>query len=386
MVRFMALAGTLIAAYLWWARSDRAAHPGCMAGGDCSYIWFSRWATWFGVPVSALALIPYGLVFWNTFLARQKLLAEGARMLLAFLAVFLLLMAGWFVALQGLVIKQWCLWCCLSHGTSVLTAISVFCWLRVDGVQPLQGSWLRGRSCFAGLVAGLVAIASHAISSRSGDEYVFMPMPNVKVVEHVDATTIRVFGRPVNVRSETLPYHGSAESAEVLVTLFDYTCPDCRRLHGQMRHVTATFPGRFQELLLPAPLNTECNPTVTLDSSMHVGGCQLAKLACVVAKYQPEAFPAFHDWLMEGPTPPSLEMALTKARSIVADVDIAKAMEDPACLGPLQTGVRAFQDNKEWNRLEGLPLCLMKDGSFMGAPGDIDPLATFLRKLAQPMH
>jgi uncharacterized membrane protein/protein-disulfide isomerase len=368
-----------MAGYLWWLRNSDAVQPGCHASGDCSYLWFSSWATWFGFPVSALALIPYGLLLLGTVLVGRTSSSEMGRKLLVCFAMFLLVMAGWFMVLQGVVLKQWCRLCLLSHALSVSSSLLVFIWAKAAGPSVNSNHWFPGKAAIAGLALGLAAIAGHSLGSQPSEAALFRVLPGIQIMKRLGPEEIQLFDQKVDLAHEVLPISGSPASGEVLVKLFDYTCPDCRRLHGQLRHLTAASPGRFFEVGLPAPLAKACNPEVKVDTPLHANACQLAQIACVVGRLKPKAFPAFHEWMMAGSEPPSLEAAFQRAQALLPGIDLVQAAQNRGNMRPLELGIQAFKDNAKSNHLEGLPLLMTEQATFLGAPENIDALSSLLR-------
>jgi len=368
-----------MAGYLWWLRSSDALQPGCHASGDCSYLWFSSWASWFGLPVSALALIPYGLLLLGTILVTRENSSWTGRKLLFCLATFLLVMVGWFMVLQGIILKQWCRLCLLSHALSVITALLVFVWAKTAGPSNSAASWFSGKAAITGLALGLAAIAGHSLGGQQTDAALFRPLPGIQILKRTGPKEIQLFSQKVDLQQEVLPISGSPAAGDVLVTLFDYTCPDCRRLHGQLRHLTAATPGKYFEAGLPAPLTKACNPAVKLDNPIHANACQLAQIACVVGRLKPAAFPEFHEWMMTGAEPPSLEAAFQRAQALLPGTDLAQAAQDRTNLRPLELGIQTFKNNLGINQLDGLPLLMTEQATFMGAPDNIDTLARFFK-------
>ncbi len=371
--------GAVLAGYLWWLRKYQAVHPGCHASGDCSYLWFSPWANWFGLPVSALALIPYALIFLGTLLVIRKVQAETGRKLLTSLVFFLLVMVVWFVVLQGVVLKQWCRLCLLSHAVSAVLSFMVLAWLKKSSVQAGLKGWFSGSFAVVGLALGLAAIAGHSLPGQQTEDQSFHPLPGIVLIQREAPERVRIFGRSIDLKSGGLLVAGSPAARELMVTLFDYTCPDCRRLHGQLRHITAADPGRYCELVLPAPLHSACNPLVKQDTPLHANACPLAQIACVVGRFQPVAFPEFHAWLMAGEEPPAVESALQRAQALLPGLDVALEMKNQVNLGPLQLGVQIFQSTREIHQLDGLPLLMTEKATFIGAPQNIDTLARLLK-------
>ena len=378
-LRLVILAGAGMAGYLWWLRSSDAIQPGCHASGDCSYLWFSSWASWFGLPVSALALMPYALLLLGTWLVTRENFSRSGRKLLFCLATFLIIMAGWFIVLQGIVLKHWCRLCLLSHALSVSSSLLVFIWAKAAGPSVNSNHWFPGKAAIAGLALGLAAIAGHSLGSQQSEAALFRALPGIQIMKRLGPEEIQLFDQKVDLTKEVLPISGSLASGEIIVKLFDYTCPDCRRLHGQLRHLTAASPGRFFEVGLPAPLAKACNPEVKMDTPLHANACQLAQIACVVGRLKPAAFPEFHEWMMTGAEPPALEAAFQRAQALLPGVDLVQAAQDRANLRPLELGIQTFQRNARVNHLDGLPLLMTGQSTFLGAPDNIDTLARFFK-------
>lgn len=370
-------AGATLAGYLWWLRDNQAAHPGCHASGDCSYLWFSPWANWLGMPVSALAIIPYVLIFAGTLLLIRPAQEAAGRKLLGLLAAFLLVIVVWFMLLQGVVIKQWCRLCLLSHALSTLSALFVFIWLKKR--PPQSANWFPGTAVITGLVLGLAAVAGHSLSGQQGAEETFRAFPSLVNIQRQGPAKIRLFDQDVDLTKDVLLVSGAPDAREVVLLLVDYTCPECRRLHSQIRHVLTANSGRFCEVVLPAPLNPKCNPAVSQQDPLHAQACELAQLACVVSRFKPAALPEFHEWLMTGTEPPALETARQRAQALLPGLDLPVEMTKSENLKPLQLGVQAFRANLTINRIDGLPLIMTEKATYLGSPASIDTLARALR-------
>src|SRR5262245_6004387 len=65
-LRLLSAAGLALSAYLLWGSLTQDHLPGCGFESGCNVVLHSRWASWFGLPVSGFALLIYGLVFVGT--------------------------------------------------------------------------------------------------------------------------------------------------------------------------------------------------------------------------------------------------------------------------------------------------------------------------------
>jgi len=167
---------------------------------------------------------------------------------------------------------------------------------------------------------------------------------------------------------------GSPEAEHVIVELVDYTCKDCRQLHKNLKQVRKRYDDRLAIVVLPVPLETSCNPHIQRTHPSHVGACKYARLALAVLDVDGKAFVEFHNWLMESPTPPSLQDARNKAKQLV-DVD----QLDLAIIGEqvskrLQAHVRLFR------RIGRFPAMLVGDHVVVGVPKSAADLDRVLAK------
>src|SRR6185436_20050165 len=92
-----------VSAYLAWTSLTRGSVFGCGPESDCDRVLQSRWAQWFGIPVSVFAVVIDLLTLWGTFVLSPGTPAPARRR--GWIAVtfggMLILGAGlWFVALQ----------------------------------------------------------------------------------------------------------------------------------------------------------------------------------------------------------------------------------------------------------------------------------------------
>lgn len=104
----VALVGIAIAGYLTWVHFDDAALV-CVAGGGCETVQESDYSEIAGVPLAALGLSAYlvlfGLVLWDT---------ATARLAAATIAFIGFIFSMYLVALQLFVIDAVCVWCLVN--------------------------------------------------------------------------------------------------------------------------------------------------------------------------------------------------------------------------------------------------------------------------------
>ena len=86
---------------------------------------------------------------------------------------------------------------------------------------------------------------------------------------------------------------GSPEAKYVVVEMMDYTCPHCRKMHAHIREAMERYGDQLAIVIMPVPLELECNKLVSVTDPMHRGACKMARLALAVAKIDPASSSTF---------------------------------------------------------------------------------------------
>ncbi len=162
----------------------------------------------------------------------------------------------------------------------------------------------------------------------------------------------------------------------MVVELFDYTCPHCRQMHAYLADVRRRFKGQLAVIVLPMPMNRNCNPYVQLDEPMYKDACELARLAWAVWYAKPAAFGTFHAWLMDSKAPPSVAAARSKAEELVGSAALSESLADERIEGQIKAAGYIY-------KLAGLgeiPKLLSERYVTSGEPASADELAQSLAK------
>jgi uncharacterized membrane protein len=116
-IAVLALAGAATAAYLVYARYT-GTRLACATGG-CETVQHSKYAKVAGVPVAALGLAAYLVVFATALSSRLEAAAVSAAVVLAGLVFGVYL-----IVIQVAVIDAICQWCLASDGILALLAVA----------------------------------------------------------------------------------------------------------------------------------------------------------------------------------------------------------------------------------------------------------------------
>jgi hypothetical protein len=164
------------------------------------------------------------------------------------------------------------------------------------------------------------------------------PPPPIALTRRI----VSVLDRKAEIDVYQHPILGSPSAKHIVVKLFDYTCPHCRVMHGHLNAARERFGSDFAVVMLPVPMNTNCNQFIRQTDAKHLDACHLAKLALAVWRADPGKFEAFDAWLFAPVHPPSTAEARAKAVQLVGAAALARELEDWTLGDRLAVGVKLY--------------------------------------------
>ena len=316
-IRVLSAISAAIALYLVTSLgSGRVA--GCGPASDCQDVLTSGWAYWLGLPVSVPGLVVYGSIFLATFWVLPptlRRLRRRAWIFLAFAACVVSAAALWFLALQLLVLEHVCPYCLGAHLAGVLSAALIF---RATG-NPLGRAPVRN--------AALLAVATLLAGQWLGEPPTHTVV-SVPASEPVEGRQMEILDGRFRLDLDKVPIIGHPDAPAVIISLFDYTCRHCRRMHQLLLDAEKAHRGALAIANLPMPLDTSCNPIVTRTAPEHTDACQYARLGLAVWRANPKAMSRFNRWIFDPPTPTGLDSALGFATELVGEEALRRALDD----------------------------------------------------------
>jgi hypothetical protein len=289
---------------------------------------------------------------------------------LAFCSILAAGAAVWFTALQAVVIRRLCPYCLLTHGLAALAA-----WLGLREVQPGQGLFIYAMFVLTGFVLAQVVWAPtlHRIErvaelgktspgelttentagaekeeaetkdiATEGKEHKGDADAGVPGADHRPAPApatppppvrrLSVVGGRISLSCHLWPLLGNPQARHIIIDMFDYTCHYCRDLHQYLLRAVAERNGELAILLMPLPLDANCNPRMVRTPAEHVNACIYARQALAVFRAAPQSFMEFDQWLLETPKPPPLAEMLARAEQLAGGAGaqgLAAALADP---------------------------------------------------------
>ncbi len=237
--RLCLLAAMAASLYLAWTSLSHSVVAGC-DGGACDKVLASRWSSLLGIPVSLLGTAVYGILLAGSWVRRPQ---ESGRFVHAVISLTILFGAAWFVALQIWVVKEFCPWCCATHGLAVCGVL--FLW--------------RGGKMWRGDRLGFsrVALPLGALTCMALVQAMQPPQENIaqsKLAEgelSQEDGVLYLYGGRVRLDVDALPQQGGVENGSLAVLVSDYTCPHCLDLQRNLREYEKVSGGRLRVLFLP---------------------------------------------------------------------------------------------------------------------------------------
>lgn len=301
---------------------------GCGSGSGCQDVLQSRWSALFGVPVGFFALAAYLGVLAATFFVRRGTL-------LLTLAVAVAASALCFIAIQLLPesvggLEAVCPWCMGDHALGLAMAGTVFVFVsRLKTKEPAGGAsnrnaLLAGGGLAAAFILMLSVWGAGAQIARLAEDR------NDDTGAGSADRRIGVLNGKLQVDVHDVPVLGSPDAATLVVILYDYCCPHCRRTHGYLVEGLERYGGQFGLLLLPMPLDEDCNRSILEGETepRFEEACDLARLALAVWRADRSAFATYDAWLYEPEMPRSAAEARAEAESLVGAESLEAALGD----------------------------------------------------------
>jgi len=351
-IRLLILVAMAISAYLAWIALTNGKVVGCGPESGCDKVLQSRWAYWFGAPVSLFALAVYSLILGASFRLRADTPPEVQRKTWAWLVTCALLVAGaalWFTGLQVFNLKAVCPFCMAAHASGFVAAVLLLVsapfksapakpWELEKQVyvtpRVLRKAVLIAVTALGGLVAGQMA--------QSHRTFVIASIPGGTNVAQIKRM-FPLYGGRFQMDLDDVPVLGAPTNAHVAVSLFDYTCHHCRAMHPLLVEAQRQFSNSLVVVGLPMPLDPNCNSTVRRHYPPHTNACEYARMGLAVWRADRARHPEFEKWLMTGEAPLPLSETRQQAVQLVGAEAFDKAMRDPWVEEQLKTNVAIYE-------------------------------------------
>jgi uncharacterized membrane protein len=425
LVRALLAVAIVGASYLAWVAIHNGPVAGCGPESGCDRVLHSRWAYWLDVPVSVPALLVYLALLGATILLQKRPAPDDERGSWAAIIALSLIVAGaalWFVGLQVFVLKAFCKFCMTAHACGFIAALLCLKHIPLaqDPTTPMwaTGSGKRGvpRAALALLASiglagvvllaggqllvqkklnvvkdlrpmtgkGLTAVAGSASAKQT--DYLALaaalaaqaPPPPSPHPWWVAPRVLSLYSNAFLLKLDQVPLMGSPDASNMIISVFDYTCPHCRALHPILLETQRLFSNRLGIVSLPMPISTNCNPFLQAQVYSVSNACEYARLGLAVWRAKPSAHRQFDDWMFSGERPPPLDQAKTYAAQLVGEASLQAALRDPWVEGQLFTDCRLHATNWDVGGSPVLPQLVIGDAISSGPLNSVEHLMILL--------
>jgi protein-disulfide isomerase len=178
-----------------------------------------------------------------------------------------------------------------------------------------------------------------------------------------------------------LPLLGPANAPHRIGCLFDYTCHHCRQLHGFIRTAIDQFDGQLSCLMIPMPLDANCNAKFKRTHRDHVDACKYAKICLAVQQVAPAKYEQFDRWLFTNhKTTKPLAKVREHAAGLVGAAALNKAVASETVQQQLQQNIRVYELNTKNGGNSSMPQTIVGDRVIFGPPPSDAALQSILKK------
>jgi uncharacterized membrane protein len=301
--------------------------PGCGAGSGCDTVLSSRFSRVGPIPVSALAL-PIFLMMAIFAIAPHRILIS--------LAIIASGAALWFISIEAFVIHRFCTYCTIIHIMALCASFLIF-WqwsagvLRATPLIPTIAAIL-----LAAMIASQLVIQPRLYTITKDTQPSTQPSPATN--------QISLYNNRIAIDQTNWPILGSRRAHHQVILLFDYTCSHCRREYPLLQQARQRYGTQIAFIAVPLPLEPSCNPAIPRIIPEHVNSCIYTRYALAVFLANPSRFEEFHNRIMEGERPPSLEQTRQIAEEVIMSQAFAAALTHPSIEKHIQESIQLYRD------------------------------------------
>jgi uncharacterized membrane protein/protein-disulfide isomerase len=352
-IAILSLLAAVLAAFLLWNSLSGAQIPGCGGGSGCDSVLSSRFSRIGPIPVSALAL--------PVFLTMGILAPRDRPRLLPALAILAAGAAIWFISIQAFILHRFCAYCTVTHALALAASILIF-WqwsrsqIRTSPLPAVLAVVLLVAIIAAQLLIQPTLYTITPATQPSTEPTLDTVAPATEPSTQPSPTVVSPATQPSTQRSPSLqvnrmtinpddwPILGSRDAKHRVILLFDYTCPHCRREYLLLQQARQRYGNQIAFIAIPVPLEPACNPAIPRVIPENINSCTYTRYALAVFLADPSRFEEFHNRVMEGEKPLTLEQTRQIAESLVTPRAFAAALANPAIEKHIKDSVQIYRE------------------------------------------
>ncbi len=195
--------------------------------------------------------------------------------------------------------------------------------------------------------------------------------PSTPPAEPANKRLVSFLGGKLTLDVYRHPLIGSPEAPHIVVEMVSYDCPHCRKMYPLIHDAMNRYGDQVALLVMPIPLDRDCNSLVTDPTLHHPGACGTTRLVLGLARLKPEVFGKFHDFLMAGKEkPPGMEKIVPKANDLTNSDKLREVKQSPEIQKQMEGYVKLYGKLMEQNKSAksfGLPVQILGDKVMSGS-------------------
>jgi protein-disulfide isomerase len=168
--------------------------------------------------------------------------------------------------------------------------------------------------------------------------------PSTQPSASKNTNQISLYNNRVTLDPADWPVFGSRRAQHLVILMFDYTCSHCRREYPLLQQARQRYGTQVAFIAIPLPLEPCCNPAIPRIIPEHINSCTYTRYALAVWIANPSQFEQFHNRVMEGERPPSLEQTRQIAQELITPQAFASALADPSIEKHIQESVQLYRN------------------------------------------
>ncbi|HWE02614.1 MAG TPA: vitamin K epoxide reductase family protein [Tepidisphaeraceae bacterium] len=326
---FFAAAAAVLSLLIARQSTGAAGLPGCGAASACDAVTQSRWSKIGRVPVA----LP-GALLYLAMLAAALAIALSARQssilpVIGRVAAWVTIgSAAWFLALQALVVRRFCLYCVAIHTLAVVAALILL--FRLPASDISSTSLALGAAGLLGILVGgqlLIPVRMFDIQNAAAPAHprtiaasaapVSISQPHIPQAPAIPIRRrVSLYSGRVELDMQEWPVLGAAAGDHVIAWLFDHTCAECHHEHRLLRRVLPMFGDDLAIIAVPVPMFPDCNPEAKGRYESQVQACAYARLSWALWLAAPNLYDQWDAFMAESDVPQPFGLAMQKAASL----------------------------------------------------------------------
>ncbi|MFT5122258.1 MAG: putative membrane protein [Candidatus Omnitrophota bacterium] len=123
----------------------------------------------------------------------------------------------------------------------------------------------------------------------------------------------------IHLKVGDVPILGPSNATHVVGLMYDYTYTNSVMMHHMMDLAVDRYDGQLAVVLLPVPLDKDCNDWLLYTKDPHTNSCEYTEMSMLIWRQKPELFHEFEAYITRSIPPPPLHQVDAVVRKLVGE-------------------------------------------------------------------